>query len=169
MKNKRKKVITFPKNRAYTPIKKAPEELEQLELLQKRLNIVIPLITDSRCFIIDFFKIYTTVSIAINGGAILSIISVSVDKYFDSLLYFIGSLCILLATLVILSVSNIIPASQFKNRILSEKFDIQHIIKIINRDSKRCNCILFLSVFFSSCCFMEGSNIAINISRAVTL
>lgn len=158
------KIRKFARQHPHKVIKTVDQEIDQLTKLKEKIAIVLPIITDNRSFIVDYLKLYATISVTLNGGAIVAILSTSLDKYCDALPYFAVCLFILMCTILIVFLLHTFPVSHFTKFLFSNDSNIKFLIDRIKFDSQIASMIMFLSILASVYFFSIGSSIGINTS-----
>ncbi len=129
---------------------------KNLNRIQKKLQILTPIIQDAHKSWFDLFKTLTTISISLHGGAILVLVNNSYDYVFYDAENFLWGLGIcLIASLAVLVFDNF-SIVDYRKKIFSKNMKIYEIIVYIGRRKSCMQSFLYFIFFINTLIFISG-------------
>ena len=138
---------------------------KNLNRIQKKLQILTPIIQDAHKSWFDLFKTLTTISISLHGGAILVLVNNSYDYVFYDAEKFLWGLGIcLIASLAILVFDNF-SIVDYRKKIFSKNMKIYEIVVYIGKRKSYMQSFLYFVFFINTLLFIYGIYNVFNILK----
>ncbi len=131
---------------------------KNLNRIHKKIQILTPIIQDARQSCLDILKILTTVSISLNGGAILIIAENSYDELFGLISHFIISLILTFLSCISFIIYNDMTLSEKSKSILAKNNNINDAICQVKKTKKIFYSMMFLFFSIGLLLFTWGSD-----------
>lgn len=142
---------------------------KNLNRIHKKLQILTPIIQDARQSCLDILKILVTISISLNGGAILIIAENSYDEVFGMIAPFIVSLILTFIGCISFIVYNNMTLCEKNKFILSKNNNLNEAICQIQKSKNMFYGAIFIFFSLGAVFFTWGQIKFLELFRVVQL
>lgn len=131
---------------------------KNLNRIQKKLQILEPIIQDARQSCFGTLKILTTVSVSLNGGAIFVIVNNSYEDLFSNLAPFLCGLILTILGCIYFSIFNNVNLCDKYEFIFSKNRSLSVITNQIRKSKNVSLGIMFIIFSFAGISFTYGAD-----------